>query len=328
MQVSVIIPVYNAEKYVRQAVESAIAQPETGEVILVEDGSPDHAIQVCRELEKEYSNVRLFQHSNGENRGAGASRTLGIKKAKLDYIAFLDADDYYLPDHFQTPKELFEQYPDIDGVYEAIGTNFQDEAAKERWFFHRKSALTTIEEPIPPESLFNYFVNVQRSWFHTDGITVRKSLFQKTGFFDEHLEIRQDTAMWIKMAAVGTLLPGKLDQPVSMRRVHSENRIFASSKKKFDYYGRLLWKTLAQWAIKNSLEEAKTNLLLDKYLGSEFGESLKLPLLSKKYQQMLILMSLEQNPIALLKYSTYRKYVGLTWGLSKLENGSRVPAQH
>ena len=62
IKISVITTVYNAETYLRQAVESAIDLEEVGEVILVEDKSPDNALALCRELEKEYEKVRVFQH--------------------------------------------------------------------------------------------------------------------------------------------------------------------------------------------------------------------------------------------------------------------------
>lgn len=76
MKVSVVIPVYNAAPFVRDAVESALAQPETGEVILVEDGSLDDSLTVCRALAAENDRVKLYRHPNGENCGAGASRFL------------------------------------------------------------------------------------------------------------------------------------------------------------------------------------------------------------------------------------------------------------
>ena len=97
LEISVIIPVYNAAAYVRQAVESALAQPEVREVLLVEDGSPDNALEVCQQLAAEHQRVILLHHPNGENRGAGASRNLGMRNAHFPIIAFLDADDYYLP---------------------------------------------------------------------------------------------------------------------------------------------------------------------------------------------------------------------------------------
>ena len=74
MRVSVIIPVYNAAAYVRQAVESVLDQPETSEVILVEDASTDKSLQVCQELTEQYDKVRLFRHPSGRNCGAGNGR--------------------------------------------------------------------------------------------------------------------------------------------------------------------------------------------------------------------------------------------------------------
>ena len=80
-EVSVVIPVYNAAAFVTQAVESALAQPEVREVVLVEDCSPDDSLAVCRQLAEKYPQVNLFQHPGGVNRGAGPSRNLGITKS-------------------------------------------------------------------------------------------------------------------------------------------------------------------------------------------------------------------------------------------------------
>ena len=93
--ISVIIPVYSAEKYLRQAVESVVAERHRGvkEIILVEDGSPDNSLKVAQELQNEFLEIiHLYQHPDGQNRGAGASRNLGIKKSAGDLICFLDAD--------------------------------------------------------------------------------------------------------------------------------------------------------------------------------------------------------------------------------------------
>ena len=104
MKISVIIPVYNAEKYITQAVESALQFEEVCEVILVEDKSPDNALEVCKNLAKTFDRVTLYQHPDKGNHGAGASRNLGMKMATGDYIAFLDADDFYLPNRFEAEK--------------------------------------------------------------------------------------------------------------------------------------------------------------------------------------------------------------------------------
>ena len=103
MTVSVVIPVYQAAAFVEQAVESALAQPETGEVLLVEDGSGDGSLAECERLAAGDGRVRLLRHPNGENRGAGASRNLGIEQSTCPLVAFLDADDYYLLGRFAGP---------------------------------------------------------------------------------------------------------------------------------------------------------------------------------------------------------------------------------
>src|SRR5664280_852453 len=133
MLVSVIVPVYNAEKFVHDAVASALQQPETGEVILVEDGSTDGSLRVCKELAEKYEKVFLYQHPDGINLGAGTSRNLGIQESNCEYIAFLDADDLYLPGRFSSAREIFKTEPSIDGVYEALGEYVENEAARERW---------------------------------------------------------------------------------------------------------------------------------------------------------------------------------------------------
>ena len=104
--VSVVIPVYNAERYVARALASALAQPEVGEVILVEDDSPDRALEVCRSLANEHAGkVRLLRHPDGRNHGAGPSRNLGIRAARHPFMTALDADDHYLPGRFRRDAE-------------------------------------------------------------------------------------------------------------------------------------------------------------------------------------------------------------------------------
>ena len=316
MQVSVIIPVYNAEKYVRQAVESAIAQPETEEVLLIEDGSPDNALEICKQLEKEYSKVKLFHHKNGINKGAGASRNLGIRNAQCEFIAFLDADDYYLENRFTIPKKLFDQDSTIEGVYEAVGTCFQNEIARMKWFSRRNYTLTTVKETVEPELLFESLLSNKIGFFHTNGIIVRRLVFDKVGYFDVPLKMKQDSAMWLKMSAVCKLVPGRLTKPVAIRRVHEENRILSVSKEKEAYYQALLWKTLSDWGLKSKLPPAKLNLLLERYLGNLLGQGLtKTKLLSRKITQIKLLSdAVFKNP-SLLKYQYFWHCFGLVIGL-------------
>lgn len=89
--VSVIVPVYNAEKYLCQCVESVLAQSYSAwELILIDDGSTDNSPEICDNFARNYSCVRVIHRSNG---GFSAARNTGIDDARGEYISFLDADD-------------------------------------------------------------------------------------------------------------------------------------------------------------------------------------------------------------------------------------------
>lgn len=255
MKVSVITPVYNAAEFVTRAVESALAQHEVAEVLLIEDGSPDNSLAVCQELAAKYDKVRLLRHPNGENRGAGASRNLGMQNANCEYIAFLDADDYYLPGRFTRAMEVFESDLSCEGVYEAIGMHVDDDAAYERWKKSGKSEITlhTVNTYIKPENLADALMTNQYGSFSIDGLTIRKGVLRKSGLMNETLKLHQDTDFIIRTAITALLLPGNCDQPVAMWRVHNENRSSSPRQEVQKLEDRLaMWEHLYLWCNENN----------------------------------------------------------------------------
>ncbi len=93
--ISVIVPVYNAEQYLCECIESILNQTLTDiELILVDDGSPDNSGAICDEYAKKDIRVKVFHQ---ENRGVSAARNLGIDNAQGKYITFVDSDDYIMP---------------------------------------------------------------------------------------------------------------------------------------------------------------------------------------------------------------------------------------
>lgn len=252
MKTSVIIPVYNAEKYVTKAVESALQFDEVYEVILVEDQSPDNALEVCKKLSEKYDRVKLYQHPDKGNHGAGASRNLGIENATSDFIAFLDADDFYLPNRFDAEKELFKN-PEVDGVYGAIGVHYWSEKAKEQYFPVYGDKLTTVYKRYPAEDVFPGLIGMRGSFglFSIDALTIRKSALEKMdALMKTDLKLHQDTDFLIRLAFYTKLYPGILDQAVAVRGVHESNRISQvdSGKVKPATTRILLWNHLKTWA--------------------------------------------------------------------------------
>lgn len=94
MTFSIIIPIYNVEKYLRQCIDSVLAENFLDcEIILVNDGSPDGCGEICDEYANKYSHIKVIHKHNG---GLSDARNAGIKEAKGDYLIFLDSDDYWI----------------------------------------------------------------------------------------------------------------------------------------------------------------------------------------------------------------------------------------
>lgn len=90
-EVSVIVPIYNAHKYLKRCIRSILDQTyENLDIVLIDDGSQDNSLEICKRFEKEDQRVRVFHKENG---GVSSARNYGIKKAQGEYIVFIDADD-------------------------------------------------------------------------------------------------------------------------------------------------------------------------------------------------------------------------------------------
>lgn len=133
MEVSIVVPVYNVEKYLRRCVDSILAQTFTDfELILVDDGSTDGCGNICDEYAENNERIRVFHQ---ENAGVSAARNLGLEKAEGCYVAFCDSDDYCLPDWLE--KMVFSikenccdlaiasyQYVDEDGKQTSLRSRY------------------------------------------------------------------------------------------------------------------------------------------------------------------------------------------------------------
>jgi glycosyltransferase involved in cell wall biosynthesis len=117
--VSAIIIFFNAEKFMEAAVESVLAQSyDNWELLLVDDGSEDNSTAIAHEYERKYHpRVRCFEHDGHRNQGMSASRNLGLFHASGDYIAFLDADDVWVPHKLKQQTALLNSHPEAAMVY-------------------------------------------------------------------------------------------------------------------------------------------------------------------------------------------------------------------
>lgn len=247
-KVSVIIPVYNAELYIEQAVASAVDLAEVGEIILIEDGSKDNSLQICKELVVRFDKIKLLTHENNENKGASESRNFGIRSSIFPFVSFLDADDVYDVSRFCADKSILATNNTIDGVYSAVGYLDEEDG---KMFYLRKV--------ISPNELFHFLLIGTYGHFHTNGITLRKSVFDDVGYFSSQLILHQDSEMWLRIALKKKLISGDLKNPVALIRRHEGNRIWKGQNYSTKY---LLYVTFYNWVLNENISKYDLLLLL------------------------------------------------------------------
>jgi glycosyltransferase involved in cell wall biosynthesis len=276
-KVSVIMPVYNAEKYVEEAVHSAVHLDHVGEIILIEDGSKDESLQLCKRIAEDFDKIQLFTHENNVNKGASESRNLGIQKAKFDYISFLDADDIYTENRFTADATIFLENLEIDGVYSVVDYINEPDGKK-----------FTLTKVIKSSQLLHYLLRGTYGHFCTLGITVRKSIFEKVGCFNSKLILHQDTEMWLRMSSTCILVAGELNTRVASIRRHEGNRIWKGQNNATKV---LMYQSFLDWAIQRKISNLDLLILVKKIAGFESKLS-KTPFLwvfFKKTVQVIIM---------------------------------------
>ena len=185
--VSIIIPVYNTGRYLKEAVDSAVNQIyKNKEIIVVDDGSTDNTKKVV----EPYLNSGKMKYIYQENKGVAGARNTGIKAAKGEFIAFLDSDDIFLPDKIEKQVEILKNAPDFDIVCCVTGHFFDDD---------KENIRTFKNKPITDDQLKNLskgnFININTA-------LVRRGIVEKI-LFDENLRTSEDWDFWIRVHLSG-----------------------------------------------------------------------------------------------------------------------------
>lgn len=248
LAITVVIPVYNAANFVEAAVASALQCSEVQEVLLIDDAGPDDSLAVCEALVREEPRVKLYRHPGGVNKGASASRNLGVAMATQPYIAFLDADDLFLPNRFEAEHRIFTMVPDADGVYGAIDAYFHDAEGRARFEQRGLPELTTVHLHLAPEQLFNGLIGLipGTGHFSLNAFTVKRhSLLNCGQRMNEALNMNEDTEYLVRLAYHLRLYAGSIEKAVARRGVHAENRI--TRTRSGDAHASRMYAALIRW---------------------------------------------------------------------------------
>ncbi len=212
--VSVIIPCYNAGRFLPQALKSVYAQTyREWEILLVDDGSTDDTPAVAS---AQGDRIRYFRQ---ENRGAAAARNLGIARARGEFIAFLDADDVWFPAKLETQLRLFFRRPDLGLLYSDCYSINGNGAVTG---FYLKRRLSRRRDPAAEIFIRDYMPN--------STVVVRRSCLDLVGPLDESIILSEDEDLKIRLA--DRFPVGRVAVPLAWWRQHEGNKSLMAEKLK------------------------------------------------------------------------------------------------
>jgi len=233
LRFSVIIPAYQAARFIQRAVSSALDQTlAPHEVVVVDDGSTDdttHALDPFR------SQIVLYRQSN---RGLGAARNTGIRQASGDWVVFLDSDDWWAPTRLAAIAEHVERNPH----HRLITTDASviDETTGAQWRYYERVAFAYHEQRTA--ILRSNFVFVSAAAPRTELIAL--------GGFDEARHPCEDWDMWIRMIFAGIQV-GLVTEPLAFYRIHDANMSHAAERMQRGII-RVMDKTLTSQSLSSS----------------------------------------------------------------------------
>lgn len=207
--VSVLMPVYNAERYVAQAVESILNQTfQDFELIIIDDGSTDRSLEILQRYAAQDQRIHL---THSENCGIAKTTNKMLSQAAGEFVALMDNDDIAFPHRLAQQVELLKSQPDVVGVSGAL--QFIDEQGR----------LLLTESPVPQDDqevqsllLAGYANN-----FPHPCAMLRRAALVKIGGYNEALVVAADLDMMLRIGEVGKLT--NLKQPILKYRVHMKS---------------------------------------------------------------------------------------------------------
>ncbi len=196
--ISVIIPMFNAERYIAATIQSVFDQRiSPAEIIIVDDGSTDGSAAIVQTF------APRVHYLHQPNLGPAAARNLGVRQTTGDLLAFLDADDLWTADKLQRQCAALSDHPELDAVLGQIENFISPDSARSKqghW------------PDLPPV----------QAGYHAGALLIRRAAFQRVGGFDETLQSGEFIDWWVR-AVEGGLAYRVLPEVVMHRRWHDHN---------------------------------------------------------------------------------------------------------
>lgn len=208
---SVVIPLYNKELSIQNTIKSVLEQTyQEFEIIVIDDGSTDNSTKQVKEISD--SRIKIVQQ---RNQGVSAARNRGIKESRFEWIALLDGDDLWEPNHLEEVLKMMHKFPD-EKVYV---TSFK---------YSNNQAMYKHNRPSPIFKIENYFREaLKEKLVWTSIVVIHKSCVDVIGGFNIKLSRGEDLDLWERLAKSFDII--KSDTVTAIYRVEAENRSFQIS---------------------------------------------------------------------------------------------------
>ncbi len=225
MKISVIITTFNRPKLLQRALSSVLKQTlKPFEVIVVDDGSKDRL--------KTLEGIKYIYKQNG---GISSARNLGIKKAKGNWVAFLDDDDEWDETKLEKQVTFHKTHPNILCSY-----------TDEKWIKNGIEVKVAKRYQKPSKTTFSSALS--HCFIAPSSVMLNKKIFEKLGFFDEGLEVCEDYDMWLRVLDVHKM--GLVDEKLSIKHAHEGEQLG------FKHYGMDRFRVRSLLKILPSLKKA------------------------------------------------------------------------
>lgn len=206
-RISVVMPVYNAEKYLAQTVESILQQTFTDfEFLIMDDGSTDRSPQILSKYADQDPRIHIFQ---SQNQGVSKARNALLQKACGTYIAVMDADDISLPHRLEAQFHFLEQSPHVV----CVGSSHDLIDEKGRF-------LTCLKLPETDNEIQTLALAGHGSICHPCAF-MRRAAVEQVGGYDECLKSAHDLDLWLKLGEIGAL--ANLPDALLQYRIHTQS---------------------------------------------------------------------------------------------------------
>jgi glycosyltransferase involved in cell wall biosynthesis len=204
MSISVVIPAYNASRYIAETLRSVLAQTlPPDEVLVIDDGSTDDTAAVA---ERFGPPVRVIRRANARQ---AASRNFGVQEARGEWVAFIDSDDLWAVDKLEKQMLELARNPQADLCYTA------------RVHFVEEDGVKRVESVIAvPDASGIDAALARNTTFLPSSVVMRRSTFLRSGGFDTQFKVVEDWDLWMRLLNSGTVFAG-CREPLLQYRIHT-----------------------------------------------------------------------------------------------------------